>query len=63
MIPYFNRFMERFPTIYALAEANEEEVIKAWEGLGYYSRARYLHHAVREVAEEYGGKVPKRIRG
>lgn len=61
VIPYFNRFMERFPTIYALAEANEEEVIKAWEGLGYYSRARYLHHAVREVAEEYGGKVPKRM--
>src|SRR5690606_27878571 len=39
VIPYFHRFMERFPTIEALAEANEDEVLKLWEGLGYYSRA------------------------
>lgn len=58
VIPYYNRFMERFPTLKDLASASEEEVIKAWEGLGYYSRARNLHAAVREVAASYGGKVP-----
>ncbi|MFP7171359.1 A/G-specific adenine glycosylase [Terribacillus sp. 7520-G] len=58
VIPYFNRFMERFPTIQALAEADEQDVLKAWEGLGYYSRARNLQTAVREVARTYGGKVP-----
>lgn len=58
VVPYFNRFMERFPTVHDLAAATEEEVIKAWEGLGYYSRARNLHSAVREVAAGYGGVVP-----
>lgn len=58
VIPYFNRFMERFPTVAALAEAPEEEVLKLWEGLGYYSRARNLQSAVREVQAEYGGVVP-----
>lgn len=58
VIPYFQRFMEKFPTIEALAKAEEEEVLKAWEGLGYYSRARNLHSAVKEVQEKYGGKVP-----
>lgn len=58
VIPYYNRFMEQFPTIEALAEADEEKVLKAWEGLGYYSRVRNLHAAVKEVKEEYGGQVP-----
>lgn len=58
VIPYYHRFIERFPTIEALAEAPEEEVLKAWEGLGYYSRARNLQAAVREVQSQYGGQVP-----
>lgn len=58
VIPYFQRFIKQFPTLVHLAEADEESVLKAWEGLGYYSRARNLHHAVREVKEKYGGVVP-----
>lgn len=58
VIPYFHRFIERFPTVEALADAPEEDVLKAWEGLGYYSRARNLQSAVREVSERYGGEVP-----
>ncbi len=59
VIPYFNRFMEWFPTIDSLADANEEKVLKAWEGLGYYSRVRNLQSAVKEVKEKYHGEVPK----
>jgi A/G-specific adenine glycosylase len=58
VIPYFNRFIEKFPTIEALADADEESVLKAWEGLGYYSRVRNLQAAVREVKENYNSKVP-----
>lgn len=58
VIPYFNRFIAKYPTVYSLAEAPEEEVLKMWEGLGYYSRARNLHSAVREVVDKYEGKVP-----
>ncbi|MDX8047657.1 A/G-specific adenine glycosylase [Gracilibacillus sp. S3-1-1] len=58
VIPYFNNFMEKFPTVTALAEAPEQDVLKAWEGLGYYSRARNLQTAVREVVEQYDAKVP-----
>lgn len=58
VIPYYNRFMERFPTSEALAEAPEDEVLKMWEGLGYYSRVRNLQAAVREVQTVYGGRVP-----
>ncbi|WP_409343082.1 A/G-specific adenine glycosylase [Paenibacillus sp. MBLB4367] len=58
VIPYYHRFLEKFPTVEALAEAPEETVLKAWEGLGYYSRARNLQAAVREVHEQYGGVVP-----
>ncbi|MCY0901484.1 MAG: A/G-specific adenine glycosylase [Firmicutes bacterium] len=57
-IPYFERFMARFPSLTALAEASEADVLKAWEGLGYYSRARNLQGAVREVLDRYGGEVP-----
>ena len=58
VIPYFNHFMEKFPTPNALAEADEQDVLKAWEGLGYYSRARNLQTAVKEVVESYDSKVP-----
>lgn len=58
VIPYYHRFVEQFPTVEALADAPEEQVLKAWEGLGYYSRARNLQAAVREVKESYGGQVP-----
>lgn len=56
--PYFARWLERFPTLEALAAAPLDDVLKQWEGLGYYSRARNFHRAVREVAERYGGEVP-----
>ena len=55
---YFERWMERFPTLQSLAEAQEEEVIQYWQGLGYYSRARNLLRGVREVSASYGGQVP-----
>jgi A/G-specific adenine glycosylase len=56
--PYYARWLERFPTLQSLAEAPLDDVLKAWAGLGYYSRARNFHRAVREVAERYGGRVP-----
>ncbi|MET3683109.1 A/G-specific adenine glycosylase [Alkalibacillus flavidus] len=58
VIPYFKHFMNRYPTVYDLAQADEQDVLKAWEGLGYYSRARNLHEAVKEVVATYGGEVP-----
>ncbi|MCH5586588.1 A/G-specific adenine glycosylase [Shimazuella sp. AN120528] len=60
VIPYFERFISRFPTVYDLAAANDDEVVKLWEGLGYYSRARNLHAAVKEVVAIYGGQIPNR---
>ncbi len=58
VIPYYQRFIDWFPTIRALADAPEERVLKSWEGLGYYSRARNLQSGVREVAEKYHGRLP-----
>ncbi|MGE6516136.1 A/G-specific adenine glycosylase [Lysinibacillus sphaericus] len=58
VIPYYNRFLESFPTLELLAEAPQEYLLKHWEGLGYYSRARNLQAGVREVLENYGGIVP-----
>lgn len=55
---YFLRFMERFPTVFDLAKAPQQDVLKMWEGLGYYSRARNLHKAAGKVAEEWGGIFP-----
>ena len=57
-IPYFERFVERFPTPAALAEAELEAVYPYWAGLGYYARARNLHAAARQVVAEHGGEVP-----
>jgi A/G-specific adenine glycosylase len=58
VIPYFERWMARFPHVAALAAASEGEVLAAWEGLGYYSRARNLHRAAQRVVTEHGGKIP-----
>jgi A/G-specific adenine glycosylase len=55
---YFLRFMEKFPDIKSLARAPEDEVLKAWQGLGYYSRARNLHAAARQVMEKFDGVFP-----
>ena len=57
--PYFQNFISQFPSVYDLAKADQQEVLKAWEGLGYYSRARNLHAASKMVVEEFDGKVPE----
>jgi A/G-specific adenine glycosylase len=57
-IPYYHRFMDRFPTPAHLAAADIQEVLKLWEGLGYYSRARNLHRAAGVVASRLNGQVP-----
>ena len=59
VIPYFARFMARFPDIAALAEASEDEVLAHWAGLGYYRRARFLHAAAQAVVERHGGAFPR----
>ncbi len=59
VIPYFHTWMQKFPTIRALAEAPLEDVIKAWEGLGYYSRARNLHKAAQMILRDFQGELPK----
>ncbi|MDR3561208.1 MAG: A/G-specific adenine glycosylase [Negativicutes bacterium] len=56
--PYFERWLERFPTLGELAAADDDEVLRHWQGLGYYSRARHLLAGVREVAASYGGRIP-----
>ena len=57
-LPYYRRWMERFPSVEDLAESTEEEVLKVWEGLGYYSRARNLRRSARIVRERLGGALP-----
>jgi A/G-specific adenine glycosylase len=58
VIPFFERFVARFPDLAALAAADEAEVVKAWEGLGYYRRARQLHAAARKIVSEHAGVIP-----
>ncbi len=58
VIPYFNRFLARFPTVEALAAAPLDAVLQHWAGLGYYARARNLHRAAQAVVERHGGRVP-----
>lgn len=58
VIPYYNRWMKTFPTVEVLAKAPLEKVIKLWEGLGYYSRARNLHEGARYLLEAHGGELP-----
>jgi len=62
VIPYFENFKSKYPSVKDLAEADEQEVLKDWEGLGYYSRARNLHAAVKEVASKYNGIVPSNLK-
>jgi len=59
VIPYFQKWMNLFPTTQALAEAERKDVIKAWEGLGYYSRARNLHEGARYLLAQHGGQLPE----
>lgn len=61
VIPYYQRFLERFPNLRALAQAPQEEVLRMWSGLGYYSRARNLHHAAQQIVAKYGGAFPRRM--
>jgi len=58
VIPYYKRFLKRFPDVRALARARVDDVLKTWENLGYYSRARHLHEAARVVVKQFGGKIP-----
>jgi A/G-specific adenine glycosylase len=58
VVPYFNRWMDAFPTVERLAAASLEQVIKMWEGLGYYSRARRLHQGAQEICSRFGGQIP-----
>lgn len=57
-LPYFIAFLDSFPTVFDLAQAKESEVLKQWQGLGYYSRARNLHKTARYIAEDLNGKFP-----
>ncbi|MEQ7178231.1 A/G-specific adenine glycosylase [Enterococcus thailandicus] len=61
VIDYFYRFMEWFPTIEELANAPEEKLLKAWEGLGYYSRARNIQAAAKQIMSEFGGEMPQTV--
>lgn len=58
VIPYFERWLDRFPTLEALAEADLQSVLKAWEGLGYYARARNLHRSAKVLVEQFSGQFP-----
>lgn len=62
VIPYFERFMARFPSVHELAAAPEDEVLGLWAGLGYYRRCRHLHQAAKEVVEGHGGVLPKEVK-
>jgi len=59
VLPYYGRFLKRFPDVTHLAKADLQQVLKVWEGLGYYGRARNLHRAAKQVVETHGRKVPE----
>src|SRR5215510_14423627 len=61
VIPYYERFLQRFPNLRALAAAPEEEVLRLWSGLGYYSRARNLRGAAKKIVGEHGWKFPSQL--
>jgi A/G-specific adenine glycosylase len=61
VIPYYERFLEHFPTVEALAGAREDQVLRQWSGLGYYSRARNMHRAAKEIVERHQGKFPRTL--
>ncbi|MDA7779678.1 A/G-specific adenine glycosylase, partial [Flavobacteriaceae bacterium] len=58
-LPYYNKFIERYPNVGSLSDSKEQDVLKNWEGLGYYSRARNLHKTSKLVVEDYKSKFPK----
>jgi A/G-specific adenine glycosylase len=57
--PYYTKFLENFPTVHDLAEADEKDVLRLWQGLGYYSRARNMHHTARQIVNEFDGTFPQ----
>lgn len=61
VVPYYERFLKRYPTVKALAAADEEGLLKAWEGLGYYSRARNLQAAAKRIVSDWGGELPRTV--
>src|SRR5216684_321248 len=61
VIPFFERFLKSFPTVAALAAADENDVLRHWEGLGYYRRARQLHRAARLLVAEHRGRIPNDV--
>ncbi|MGZ3317006.1 MAG: hypothetical protein ACXU95_06855, partial [Isosphaeraceae bacterium] len=61
VIPYFERFLRRFPDVQTLANAQEADVLRAWEGLGYYRRARQLQAAARTIVDRHGGEMPREL--
>lgn len=61
VLPYFERFVRKLPTIHALASADEQVVLRLWQGLGYYSRARNLHKAAKVIVADHGGEAPQTI--
>ena len=62
VMPFYQRFLARFPTVQSLARAHEAEVLKLWSGLGYYSRARNLHRAAKLIVTQHNGKFPRDTR-
>lgn len=61
VVPYYARFLAAFPTVHDLAAAPLDRVLKLWEGLGYYRRARHLHHAAQVIVAEHGGQLPREL--
>ena len=61
VVPYYDRFLERFPTVESLAGARIDDVLRLWSGLGYYSRARNLHRAAQEIVEQHAGEFPRTL--
>lgn len=61
VIPYYDRWLQQFPTVEKLATASQQEVLKAWQGLGYYARARNLHRSAQLIIEQHGGKFPTEL--
>ena len=61
VVPYYERFLARFPTVQALARAREHDVLRLWEGLGYYSRARNLRRAAQQIVSEWEGAIPQEL--
>lgn len=61
VIPYYHRFLKTFPNVFALARAPLQDVLKTWENLGYYSRARNIHAAAKVIVEKFGGQIPDNL--